>query len=71
MGDLPDEIVVATSSCLVNPGVVEISYDVAANVIIVTPVGAQSPATSVYVGEADDDGELVEADFDDEEKDPL
>jgi len=74
--DLPGAIIVGTSACLVNPGVVEISYDVAAGVLIITPVSATSSEVSRMTVEGgvvdEDDGELVDGDFlDDEVKDPM
>ena len=49
LGEIPDEIVIPMSSCLANPGVVEISLDQANNIIIVTPVGGGAPLASIFV----------------------
>ena len=49
LGELPDEIIIPMSSCLANPGVVEISLDQANNIIMVTPVGGGAPLASIFV----------------------
>ena len=38
------------SQCVVNPGVVEISFDRDNNVVIITPVGGGAPLSHVFVG---------------------
>lgn len=50
LGEIPDEIVVPMSSCVMNPGVVDVSFDQVNNVIIVTPVGGGAPLAMVFTG---------------------
>lgn len=50
LGEIPDEVVVPMSSCVMNPGVVDVSFDQVNNVIIVTPVGGGAPLAMVFTG---------------------
>lgn len=50
LGEIPDEVVVPMSSCVMNPGVVVVSYDQVNNVVIVTPVGGGAPLSMIFVG---------------------
>ena len=50
LGEIPDEIVVPMSTCVMNPGVVDVSYDQTNRVVIVSPVGGGAPLAMVFVG---------------------
>ena len=50
LGEIPDEIVVPMSTCVMALGVVEVTYDQLNRVVIVTPVGGGEPLTHVFVG---------------------
>jgi hypothetical protein len=50
LGEIPDEIVVPMSTCVMNPGVVDVSYDQVNSVVIVTPVGGGAPLAMVFTG---------------------
>ena len=50
LGEIPDEIVVPMSTCVMDPGIVDVSYDQVNRVVIVTPVGGGEPLTHVFVG---------------------
>ena len=50
LGEIPDEIVVPMSTCVMDPGVVDVTYDQVNRVVIVTPVGGGEPLTHVFVG---------------------
>ena len=50
LGQYPEGVVVPMSQCVVNPGVVEISFDRDNNVLIITPVGGGAPLSHVFVG---------------------
>ena len=50
LGQYPEGVVVPMSQCVVNPGVVEISFDRDNNVVIITPVGGGAPLSHVFVG---------------------
>ena len=50
LGQYPEGVVVPMSQCVVNPGVVEISFDRDNNVLINTPVGGGAPLSHVFVG---------------------
>ena len=50
LGQYPEGVVVPMSQCVVNPGVVEISFDRDDNVVIITPVGGGAPLSHVFVG---------------------
>jgi hypothetical protein len=45
-----DEIVVPMSTCVMDPGIVDVSYDQVNRVVIVMPVGGGEPLTHVFVG---------------------
>ena len=38
------------SQCVVDPGVVDITYDQPNNVVIISPVGGGAPLSHVFVG---------------------
>ena len=46
----PEGVVVPMSSCVVDPGVVDITYDQPNNVVIISPVGGGAPLSHVFVG---------------------
>jgi len=50
LGEIPDELVVPMSTCVMNPGVVDVSYDQVNSVVIVTPVGGGAPLAMVFTG---------------------
>ena len=50
LGEIPDEIVVPMGTCVMGPGVLDVTYDQINRVIIVTPVGGGEPLTHVFVG---------------------
>ena len=50
LGQYPEGVVVPMSQCVVNPGVVEISFDRDNNVVIITPVGGGAALSHVFVG---------------------
>lgn len=50
LGEIPGEIVVPMSTCVADPGVVDVSFDQVNNVIIVTPVGGGAPLAMVFTG---------------------
>ena len=50
LGEIIDEVVVPMSTCVMNPGVVDVSYDQVNSVVIVTPVGGGAPLAMVFTG---------------------
>ncbi len=50
LGEIPDEVVVPMSTCVMDPGVVDVSYDQINRVVIVTPVGGGAPLAMVFTG---------------------
>ena len=49
LGEIENEIVIPMASCVVNPGVVNVSLDQTNNIIIISPVDGGSPLASIFV----------------------
>ena len=49
LGEIENEIVIPMASCVVNPGVVNVSLDQTNNIIIISPVDGGNPLASIFV----------------------